>query len=280
MKYQLFNGVEDSAESTLIHASNRGFRYGDGFFESMRVSNGHVLFADLHWKRLVHACGVLRITVPEDFTVNTLRSEANRLAKINDEPNSRIRFQGFRSGSGRYTPESSFLSWSMVSEPLNSPSYQLNKNGLTIGICGSHSINPLPQSGFKSSNSVPYVLGGIYASEKGWDDCLMLDSEGFIAEGTGSNVFLVQGNRLITPDLQNGGVPGVMRTIILHEASNLGFEVVQQLVKEDDLLLADECFLSTATRGITWVGAFKKKRYFKKSSTKLVNHINTKYIGS
>lgn len=280
MKYQLLNGVEERLESNLIHASNRGFSYGDGFFESMRVSNGKVLFADLHWKRLVHACEVLRISIPENFTIKSFRSEANRLALLNQEPNSRIRFQGFRSGSGRYTPESSILGWSMVSEPLNSAAYELNKKGLTIGICESHSINPLPQSGFKSCNSVPYVLGGIYAAEKGWDDCLMQDSEGFIAEGTGSNVFLVQGNRLITPDLQNGGVPGVMRSLILHEGANLGFEVVQQLVREEDLLLADECFLSTATRGITWVGAFQKKRFFKKVSTKLVSHINKKYVGS
>lgn len=278
MKYQLLNGEAVKLETNVIHASNRGFRYGDGFFESMKVSNGKVLFADLHWKRLQHACAILRIQIPEEFTAGVFRSEAMRLAQLNNESNSRIRFQGFRSGSGKYTPETSFLSWSMVSEPLESAEYMLNKKGLIIGVCSEHSINPLPQSGFKSCNSVPYVLGGIYASDNGWDDCLMLDSEGFIAEGTGSNVFLVQGKTLITPNLQNGGVPGVMRNVVLHEARNLGYSIVPQLVREEDLLDADECFLSTATRGLVWVGAFEKKRYFKKVTEKLVRRINETYI--
>ncbi|MCB9192092.1 MAG: aminotransferase class IV [Flavobacteriales bacterium] len=279
MKYQMFNGELVGEDENLIHVSNRGFRYGDGFFESMRLSNGKLLFSDLHWKRLVLACDVLRIKIPSDLTPEVLRSKALQLAKANQEPNSRIRFQGFRSGSGRYNPESSVLSWAMVSEPIDEPTYSLNKRGITIGICNGHSINPLPQSGFKSCNSVPYVLGSIYAQEHGWDDCLLLDAEGFIAEGTGSNVFLVQGKALITPDLQHGGVPGVMRTVLLHEAQTLGFEILPQLVKEDDLLEADECFLSTATRGIVWVGAFGKKRYFKRVAEQLVKHINAKYIG-
>lgn len=280
MKYQLLNGEAIDVQSNVLHASNRGFRYGDGFFESMKVSNGQVLFADLHWKRLQHACNTLRISIPTAFTAEVFRAQASRLAKLNEEPNSRIRFQGFRAGSGRYTPASSVLSWNMVSEPMDNAQYTLNKKGLTIGVCRSHTINPLPQSGFKSSNSVPYILGGICASENGWHDCLLLDAEGFIAEGTGSNVFLVQGNTLITPDLSNGGVPGVMRTVLLHEAQKLGFEVSQQLVKEEDLLVADECFLSTATRGIVWVVAFEKKRYFKKAAEKLVAYLNQKYIHS
>jgi branched-chain amino acid aminotransferase len=279
MKYQLFNSQVVDLKTNVIHTTNRSFRFGDGFFESMKVANGKVLFADLHWKRLVHACSILRINIPKEFTVDVFRAESEKLARLNSEPHSRIRFQGFRAGSGRYTPDTSVLNWIMTSDPIENAEYMLNRKGLCVGVCDAHRINPLPQSGFKSCNAVPYVLGGIYASQKGWDDCLMLDTEGFIAEGTSSNVFLVQGNVLVTPTLENGGVPGVMRSVLMHLGQQAGFEVSAKLVTEDDLLSADECFLSTATRGIVWVGAFGKKRYFKRVAEQLVKQINAKYIG-
>jgi branched-chain amino acid aminotransferase len=278
MKYQLFNSKVVDSQTNVIDTTNRSFRYGDGFFESMKVANGKVLFADLHWNRLVHACSILRINIPKEFTVDVFRAESEKLARLNAEQHSRIRFQGFRAGAGRYTPDTSVLNWIMTSEPIENAEYTLNQKGLCVGVCDAYSINPLPQSGFKSCNAVPYVLGGIYASQKGWDDCLMLDAEGFIAEGTGSNVFLVQGNVLVTPTLENGGVPGVMRSVLMHLGQESSFEVSAKLVTEDDLLSAHECFLTTATRGITWVSAFQKKRYFKKTASKLVEQLNRRYI--
>jgi branched-chain amino acid aminotransferase len=165
----------------------------------------------------------------------------------------------------------------MVCQGLESSGYQLNKKGLHVEVCTTHSINPAPQSSFKSSNSLPYVLGGIFASENKLDDCFLLDCEGFIAEATGSNVFLLKGNELVTPDLSNGGVSGVMRSVVLQEAHTFGLKTTSELVSFEDVLEADECFLTNASKGIQWIGAVGKKRFYKRGAEKLINHINAKF---
>ncbi len=275
--FQLFNGEFYPANEPLVAATNRGFNYGDGFFESIRVANGRVPFINEHWHRLQRVLTFLEIDAQPDFTINKFNQHVLALVAKNGFKNGRVRFQGYRLGSGRYTPEESTLGWSMVCEPFAASKFELNKKGLTVAVCKTHSINPAPQSSYKTSNALPYVLGGIYAKKAHVDDCLLVDPKGFIAEATGSNIFLLNGNVLSTPDLSNGGVGGVMRSVVLSEAKSAGFSCKQVLVSEDDLLAADEVFLTNASKGIRWVGAFGKKRYFKRGAQKLVDHINLQY---
>jgi len=275
--YLLFNGEFKQDGEPLLEVSNRGFRYGDGFFESMRMFNGTVPFAKAHWQRLVRVCKFLRIQIPESLTEQSFKEYALALAHRNELRNARIRFQGFRMGDGRYAPDQNQLGWSMVCEPSDAAQFVLNKTGLLLGFCNTHSINPAPQSSFKSSNSLPYILGGIFAADNKLDDCLLFDSEGFVAETTSSNVFLLKGNEIITPDLSNGGVPGVMRSVVLQQAALLGLKTTEVLVSEEDVLEADECFLTNAARGIQWVGAVKKTRYYKRGAEKLTAHVNAQY---
>ncbi len=162
----------------------------------------------------------------------------------------------------------------MTCQELTSAAFQLNKKGLLVGVCSTVRINPKPQSSFKTSNSIPYVLGGLYAQQMNWDDCMMLDSEGFIAESTNSNVFLIKDNTLFTPDLSNGGVKGVMRSRVIDVAEKTGFEVKTVLLTEADLNSADEFFLTNSVRGIQWVAAFGRKRYYKKKAELLLKHLN------
>ena len=271
---QLFNGEFYPEGTPLLPVSNRGFSYGDGFFESMRISNGRLPLVNGHWSRLERACKLLQIQIPESVNRKSFERYVLELTAKNGFKNARIRFQGFRMGEGRYAPEQSLLGWSMVCQPTESPEYKLNAVGLHVEVCKTHSINPAPQSSFKSSNSLPYVLGGIYASNNHLDDCFLLDAEGFIAEATGSNVFILKGENLVTPDLSNGGVPGVMRAVVLDQADHLGLSVDESLITIEDVLEADECFLTNAAKGIQWVGAVGKKRFYKRCSAKLTDQIN------
>ena len=277
MKYQIHNGKFYRVDENLIHSSNRGFNYGDGFFESIRISNGKAPFIHLHWKRLIVACNILQIKIPESLTLKTFHNQVLLLAQKNGEQNSRVRFQGFREGAGRYTPDKSELGWSVTSLELENSNYELNKVGLKVGLCDTVTINPLPQSAFKSTNAVPYILASMEAKKHGWDDCFLMDASGFLAEATGSNLFLVRGNEVITPDLSNGGVAGVMRDVVLSTSKEIGLEPKVGLLKFEDVMAADECFLTNAARGIQWVGGVEKKRFFKKKSEKLTEHLNLKF---
>ena len=276
-KYVLFNGEFHSDGTGLLCLSNRGFCYGDGFFESIRVSNGRSPFVKGHWQRVRQVCKFLRIEIPDTLTEQSFNEFVLALAHRNGFNNARVRFQAYRMGEGRYAPESNRLGWSMVCEELDRSEYVLNKVGLHVGFCNTHHINPAPQSSFKSSNSLPYVMASMFVSDHGLNDCFLLDHKGFVAESTGSNVFLLKGNELLTPDLSNGGVPGVMRSVVLQEARALGLKTTERLVTKQDVLSADECFLTNATRGIQWVVAVDKKRFYKRGAEKLLAHINSKY---
>lgn len=277
MKYQLVNGKFYEVGALVLQSDNRGFNYGDGFFESIRVSNGKAPFIQLHWERLQRACKILGFEIANGFSLGTFNSYVVALARKNQEPNCRVKFLGFRSGSGRYLPTNSELGWCMTTMELENSHYQLNKKGLQVCESKSTTINPPPQSTFKSTNALPYVLASIEAKKKGFDDCFLNDAEGFLAEATSSNLFIVRNNMLQTPDLSNGGVAGVMRNVVLAVASEFGFKAKESLLKFEDVLAADECFLTNATRGIQWVGAIDKKRFFKKAAEKLTDGINQKF---
>ncbi|MCF8463268.1 MAG: aminotransferase class IV [Flavobacteriales bacterium] len=275
--YLLFNGEFHEDGDALLQLSNRGFCYGDGFFESMRISNGKVLFVKGHWNRLSRVCNFLRIQIPVTLTEQSFNEYALALAHRNGLKNARIRFQGYRMGEGRYAPESNLLGWSMVCQELETSAYTLNKNGLHVAFCNTHTINPAPQSSFKSSNSLPYVMASMFVADNKLDDCFLLDPKGYVSEATGSNVFLLKENELLTPNLFYGGVPGVMRSVVLKEAALLGWRTTEALISKNDILAADECFLTNAARGIQWVGAVEKKRFYKRGAEKLTAHINSKY---
>ncbi|TNF24143.1 MAG: hypothetical protein EP314_08370 [Bacteroidetes bacterium] len=276
-RFLLHNGVLLNEADKLVEATNRSFRYGDGFFESMRMFNGQLPFVHLHWMRLQRAAAYLQIPLAEGLNAQSFEHYAIQLGAKNGMPSARIRFQAYRSGGGRYSPQQSRMEWVMTCEPASASAYELNKVGLHVEVCTTHRINPAPQSSFKTNNSLPYIMGGLYVAQQALDDCFLLDGNGNIAEATSSNVFLQKGSELLTPDLRAGGVPGVMRTVVMEEAKKLGFTVSEKPISVQDLNLADECFLTNASRGVQWVGAVGKKRYFKRFASKLVNSINAAY---
>ncbi len=277
---QLINGDYVPEGQAALTTNNRAYRYGDGFFESMRVSNGAPLFAEAHWKRVVRTAGFLRIDIPQELNLRPFHSYMKQLCAKNGLAQARIRFQGFRQGAGNYAPETDRLGWTMTSHALSSDRYLLNEKGLHVGICGTHRINPTPQSAFKTTNALPYVLGGLYAADMQWDDCLLLDTQGSVAESTNANLFLIKGDMLLTPDLSNGGVHGVMRSVVLRLATKAGLTPQTVPISEEDLLQADECLLTNAVRGIRWVGALGRKRYFRKKAELLTTHLNALFSTS
>jgi len=272
-RLQLFNGEFVSINQPVVLTTNRGFCYGDGFFESIRVANGTPLFAAAHWSRVVQTAKFLSIDISAEMNSQKFGNFIKELCVKNGLYNARIRFQVYRKGEGKYMPNKNGAGWSMTCSELETATYQLNKKGLLVGVCTTYPINPKPQSWYKTGNSLPYILGSQYAQKMNWDDCLLLDAEGFIAESTHSNIFLVKGNTLVTPNLCNGGVMGIMRSVVMQVAAKNGFEVKTALVSEADLLESDEVFLTNAIRGIQWVGAFKNKRFFKKKAEILLQLI-------
>ena len=112
-------------------------------------------------------------------------------------------------------------------------------------------------------------MAGLYRKQKGVDDVLVLNQDGFLCESVSSNIFVWYDGKLYTPALSEGCVAGVMRRVVIELAAENNYEVVEAQINPDIMHLADELFFTNAIQGIQWVLGYKKKRYFKRISKML-----------
>ncbi len=272
------NGEVKPASDPVFGPENRSFRYGDGFFETIRVSHGKILWARQHYQRLLNSAGLLKLTLPQGFSFNCLHQWLQELY-LQNHPNqeaARMRVAIYREPGGHYRPISLQASVLMESAALDHHDFELNQKGLMIDVYPDLRKNLDFLSGTKSSSALIYVLAGIYCTSNAWEDCILLNQEGNIAEATSSNLFIVKEKELITPAIDQGCVHGIMRSVILDLASQLKIKAREVILNADDLEQADECFLTNTIQGIQWVGGFRTKRYFNKTGPVLLTALNQK----
>ena len=270
-----YNGNILSADQPLFTAANRAFRYGDAVFETIRMMHGEILFFEKHLDRLQRSMKLLRMDVNSDLDFHKLYLAIRHLDQSNRlGGNGRVRLEVFRNDGGLYTPQSNAVSYLIEASPLNGKEYILNETGLKIEVYTDIKKPVSRLSNLKSANALYYVMAGLHKRENGLDDCLVLNTDDNIAEAISSNIFLVKGEQLITPGLDQACVAGVMREFILQQATENNIPVVESAISIDDMLIADEVFLTDVIHGIRWVSAFRNKRYFNTRSRQLLQSIN------
>lgn len=264
------NGELLDAGSAVLRSDNRAFRYGDAVFESMRFSSGEILFFDDHYDRLCRAMQVLVVQGNENFSPNNLRFHIHALIQANGiKGSSRIRVEVFRNGEGTYTPETNESSFLIEATPLEGSVYSLNKEGLKIDVFTELKKQVNPFSKYKTANSLLFVMAGLFMKKNLLDDCIVLNESGNVCEVNGSNIFLVKDGVVATPLLTEGCIDGVMRKNILRILESENHPCEQRVISIEELLSAQEVFLTNVSKGIRWVGALKQKRYFNKFSQSL-----------
>lgn len=275
-KYICNNGNFFLSNSPVLTTKNRAFRYGDGIFETMHANGTNVQFIDEHYMRLMYGIEKLYMHLPPYFNLKYINGLIVKLLNKNKlYQGAKIRLSVFRSDGGLYTPLSNNISFIIEAEELEHANYTLNKKGLAIDIYNEIKKNTNYLSDLKSSNALLFVLAGIYKQKNNIDDCIIINQENKIVEAVSSNIFIVKNNQLYTPSLTDGCIPGIMRIQIIKTALSLNYTVFDDCnIMPDDLLSADEVFLTNAISGIRWVVAYKDNRYFNKTSKILTNKLN------
>jgi len=273
----IYNSKFISGESINIFSKNRAFLYGDSIFETLRVNNRKILFFEEHLNRLVSGMKVLKYEIPDKFTIfrNKLEDEIIQLLNRNKIfKSSRIRLTVFRKTGGFYTPQTNETDYIISALKMKNEKFELNSDGLLIGIFNEikKPVNVFSQ--YKTANSIIYTLAGIYKNENNFDDCLILNNKGNIIESISSNIFIVKDKNLITPTINEGCINGIMRNEIITLAKLHKISCIEKSIDFTDLLKADEVFLSNSIAGIKWVVAYKNKRYYKKTSDFLIRKLN------
>ncbi len=243
-----WNGRLLPQDSTLFSATNRAFQYGDSLFETIRIFNGRIPFLPFHFERLDEGMDVMGMCPPPKWSLGWMRDEIRKL--VSESGNWRIRFTMFRNDGGRYTPVDSNVQFLVVASPLETSLFSLNKKGLEVGVSEHQLLFHSPYSHLKKGSATAYIHAALERKRNDWDDIILRNQKGELAEGLSANLFLIKNGIFYTPPLSAGCVAGTLRKYIL---SSNQWEVLERPILPEDLIDFEAAFLTNAIQGVRWV---------------------------
>lgn len=270
-----YNGEIQSSDTTLSN-TNRGFLYGDGVFETLKIVNNKILFLEDHYFRLMASMRIVRMQIPNNFTLEYLEEQVLNLAKANNCENSaRVRLTVFRNDGGFYLPQTRTVSFLIQVSPLNETYYSFSDAMYEVDLYKDFYITKQLLSTIKTTNKMINITGSIFADENDLQNCLLLNNEKNVVEALNGNIFMLIGNQLITPSIEDGCLNGIMRKQVLQVARKIeDFEVLEQPISPFDLQKADELFITNVITGIQPITKYRKKEYKSDLSKVLLEKIN------
>ena len=223
---------------------NRGFKYGDGLFETIAVINGRARFITDHLHRLIKGADVLGLENTHITDEKSVTQNCQLLYKNARNPsNGVLRLYLVRDGDGLYTPVSRLANFLMTFESVEKPEIKFaSKVGFSDRVKNLRS----PISPFKTISALHYVLAGMEKAEKFFDEIIIKDYRGFISESLSANIFWRKGNSYFTPSIETGCIDGIMRKWLIEELNSKGFLVEEVLAPDTELFSSEAIFTVNA----------------------------------
>lgn len=272
-----YKGIIHEHEELLFSSQNRGLQYADAVFETIRVSNGKLFFWEDHYFRLMATMRMLRMEIPMNFTMEFLEEEIFSLLKSASEKNTsfRVKILAWRNASGKYTPSSNEVDYCIVSESLENDFYTLSEKAYEVELFKDHYIYSGMLSTLKTTTKTIQVLASIFASENRYQNCLLLNEKKQVVEAANGNLFLVKGNTIKTPPMEDGCLKGIIRKQIITIAKQSPeFTIEEASISPFDLQKADELFITNVITGIQPISKYRKKNYTSKVAKNLLSKLN------
>jgi branched-chain amino acid aminotransferase len=251
------NGELVPWEDARIHVASHGLHYGSGVFEGIRAyetSNGTAVFRLTdHLKRLDNSAKLLGMALP--FSVEELRLASWELIAVNGLPECYLRpiaFYGY--GELGVSAVGNPIDVVIISWPWGA---YLGEEGLKQGIRAKISSwqrigpNVIPHVAKATGVYLNSMLAVTEANQAGYDEAILLTAEGYVADGSGENVFAVKDGVIYTPDLSTSILPGITRDTVIQIAQDLGYRVIEKSLIRSDLYLADEAFMCGTAAEVT-----------------------------
>jgi len=248
------NGRVSDQANAVVSVFDHGFLYGEGVYETLRTYHGQPFLFDRHMRRLRKSAGMLALGIPlTDPQIEARFMETVRAAGLGEsqgrEAYIRIlvtRGVGELTYDPAATPDPTVV---VVVKPHVDPAPEVFERGVKVclvPIVRNHpgSVNPL----IKSNNLMNNALAMQQAIRSGGYEGIMRNYKGELAECTQSNFFIVKNGAALTPPIDAGRLPGITREFLFEIGAEIGVAVREQVLKDDDLFGADECFLTSTTR--------------------------------
>jgi branched-chain amino acid aminotransferase len=243
------NGEFVPEERAVVSVFDRGFRYGDGVFEAVLVSNRKLFLWEQHCARLRRSAEFIRLKVP--FTNDALHDATTQLFSRNQHTEAMVRITVSRGvGARGYAPKGDEKPTLVITtHPLPAPEDRAWKVIVSSLRIAAHDL--VPQH--KTANRLVNVLAAAEAQERGADDALLVNTEGHVTEGTSSNVFWTKDGLVHTPPAEDGLLPGVTRAVVFDLCRAIGMPVMETSADINALKKADGVFLTLTSRGVVEV---------------------------
>ena len=270
-----FNGTIVSQDANIL-TQNRAFLYGDAVFETVKIINNKILFLEDHYFRLMSSMRVVRMEIPMNFTMEYFEEQILSLVKNNTLVDSaRARITVYRNDGGYYLPQNNTISFLIHAIALEKTMYSIEQKEYEVDLYKDFYVTKQLLSSIKTTNKIINITGSIYANENGLDNCILLNDSKNVVEALQGNIFMLLGNKLITPPVSEGCLNGVMRKQILGLAKKIEhIEILEDVISPFDLQKADELFITNVIKGIQPVTKYRKKEFTTKLANVLVEKLN------
>jgi branched-chain amino acid aminotransferase len=244
MKIWLDNGLVDK-EQAKVSVFDHGLLYGDGVFEGIRVYGGKIFELEAHLKRLWDSAKVIRLEIP--MTMEQMTEALYQTVRANNVVDGYIRQVVTRGvgdlGLNPYLCKRACVI--IIAANIQLYKEELYEKGLkvvSVPTLRNHPMALPPQ--VKSLNYLNNIMAKIESIDAGASEAIMYNSEGYVAEASGDNVFIVKNGTIYTPPVQAGSLDGITRQVVMRLASQAGLPVVEKNLTRFDLYVADEFFLT------------------------------------
>jgi len=254
-----FNGTLLEKETPIFTRDNRGFKYGDAIFETLKVVEGTIVFLEDHYFRLMASMRMMRMEIPMSFTMQFMEEEILKTVAINEiETKARVRFSVFRNDGGLYTPVSNQVSFVIEATELN----LLFKPVYEVDIYKDFYVQASLLSTIKTSNRMLNTLASIFSQENDLDNCILINDNKNVVEAINGNLFMVKGTTITTPPLSDGCVKGIIRKkIIAIIEGHKEYTLVEGKISPFDLQKAAELFITNTIVGVQPITKYRKTSY-------------------
>ncbi len=239
------NGELHEKEEARISVYDHGLLYGDGVFEGIRAYNGRVFREREHIERLYDSARAIALTIP--MTMDEMSAAIHRTLQANDLHDAYVRVVVTR-GVGtlgldpRKCTDPQVI---IITDSISLYPPEFYENGLEIVTVATMRNHPAALSPrIKSLNYLNNILAKVEGLQAGVSEALMLNTQGYVAECTGDNIFVVTDGTLATPPVHAGILAGITRQVVLELAEQAGIETAERDMTRFDLYVADECFLT------------------------------------
>jgi branched-chain amino acid aminotransferase len=230
---------------------DHGFLYGYGLFETMRAYNGHIFRLDSHLTRLrcsAETIGLTHGVLTTEEGKQSLKAACMATLEANELKDARIRLT-VSAGEGDMTPDPKICSNPTILitarnlDPLPPEKYETGFIA-TVSFLRRNSQSPL--SRLKSTCYLENILARTTARAAGYDEAIFVNEQGYLAEGSTTNIFLVSHGELVTPSFESGVLPGITREAVLEIARTSNIRAIERLVNLDELVEAQEAFVTNS----------------------------------